>query len=160
MDTEAFVPDEEELGRAHSFRHDQDVRVFAVERSLVPAGAVDDRVSAVSRVGKVVTEAFDRRREVLGNPVDGSGEVDRDIVAQRDGVGVTTVPVQQHDHPGDVPAVGHQLVDALGVDRIDHPHLLVDHECVAGAGHALVRKRKPPDTSLEVVDRRQVRRWR
>ncbi len=164
MDAESLAAREEVLGRPHGLGNGEDVRVLAVEGDFRPGEVVDDGPGDVPGVREFPDEPLDGRVDVCGDVTHHVRNVHRNVVSLRDRAGVALVPVEQDDDAGDRAKLREQVVDPRGVDGVDHPHVAVDRERVAGPLHRLVRVGEPADTTsdfvvgFEPVDLRQIGR--
>ena len=69
--------------------------------------------------------------------------------ARGEGHAVTVVSVQQLEHPGGSTRRADAFLDALAVDRVDHPDAAVHDEGVRAALHELVQD--PAEAAVELV---------
>lgn len=157
MDAERLVAGQEVVdGSDRLGDHERSVGRI-IEGHLLPEAVVDDGDRPEPGVGEFVVEPSDRGVDVAGDAVEPLREVNRNVVAVRDRRGVAFVSVESDDDAGHVAELGQQIVEPLGVDRIDHPDLTVDLEGVTGPLHPFVGVGDPPDTAVESIDLSELR---
>ena len=131
MDCQAVVPGPEIRRGTEHVGADEHVAVGPPERDFLPGTAVLD-VDAGERTERAV------RDEVVAD-AEPSGER---------GAG-TVVPVEQLDHARRSAGRPDAFLDALSVDRVDHPDAAVHDEGVRAALHELVHD--PAEAAVELV---------
>jgi len=131
MDCQAVVPGTEVRRGAEHVGADEHVAVGPPERDFLPGTAVLD-VDAGERTERAV------RDEVVAD-AEPSGER---------GAG-TVVPVEQQDHARGGAGRPDAFLDALSVDRVDHPDAAVHDKGVRAALHELVHD--PAEAAVELV---------
>ena len=119
MDRQPLIPCAVVRCRAQRIGADQNAAVGPPERNLVPGRAITDRDT-----GEWAERPL--RHEMVTN-----------TEARGEGHAVTVVSVQQLEHPGGSTRRADAFLDAIAVDRVDHPDAAVLEESVRATLHEL-----------------------
>ena len=131
MDCQAVVPSPEVGRGAEHVGADEHVAVGPPERDFLPGTAV------------LEGDAGERTERAVRDEVVADAEPSREF-----GAGAV-VPVEQLDHACGGAGRPNALLDALSVDRVDHPDAAVHDERVRAALHELVDN--PAEAAVELV---------
>ena len=124
VDAEALVAGSVVLGRADGFGNDE--RPVVREGRFLPEGGIEEAVDPIACIREFGSQQFGRNGETVRNVAHPGWNVNRNVVAAGEASGVAFVTVEENNDASDVTETGEEIVEAVGINRIDQPDITVD----------------------------------